>query len=90
MNSKYSDAEDYQLLTIGEESTRPIMVELRTNYKHLTMEVDNGAAISLISEATMKKLLPRIKVQSSSMTLKMYTREEMKVLGKDRSKYGVW
>ena len=75
MNLKYSDAEDYQLLTIGEESTRPITVELRINYKPLTMEVDNGAAI---------------KVQSSSMTLKTYTREEMKVLGKDRSKYGVW
>ena len=46
------------------------------------MEVDTGAAVSLISEATMKKLLPKVKVQPSNMTLKTYTKEHMKVLGK--------
>ena len=82
MDSKDSDAKDHQLLTIGEESTRPITIELLINNKPLMMEVDTGAAVSLISEATMKKLLPRMKVQPSNMTLKTYTKEQMKVLGK--------
>ena len=82
VDSKDSDAEDHQLLTIGEKSTRPITIELLINNKPLTMEVDTGAAVSLISEATMKKLLPRMKVQPSNMTLKTYTKEQMKVLGK--------
>ena len=82
VGSKDSDAEDHQLLTIGEESTRPITIELLINSKPLTMEVDTSPAVSLISEATMKKLLPRMNVQPSNMTLKTYTKEQMKVLRK--------
>lgn len=46
------------------------------------MEVNTGAAISLLSEATVKTLLSRIKVRLSSMTLITYMHEQMKVLGK--------
>ena len=47
------DPEDLQLLTIGDKSLTPIEVDLTINGKTLTMEVDTGAAVSLVSEERM-------------------------------------
>ena len=82
-----SDAEDtttdvFQLYTVGTKSaTQPITVELSLNGKPITMEVDTGTAVSLISERTHKALFPETKPKKSSIVLKTYTDERMPVIG---------
>ena len=45
------------------------------------MEVDTGAAVSLMSEQTQKHLFPNVKLQSSKVRLLTYTAEPLPVLG---------
>ena len=45
------------------------------------MEVDTGAAFSLMSEATQKKLFPQVKLQKTTLRLQTYTAETLSVLG---------
>ena len=77
-----SPTQEFQQYTIGAKSaTRPILVELDLNDKHVTMEVDTGAAVSLISERTYEKLFPGEEPKPSAIVLKTYTDEHMTVAG---------
>lgn len=69
-----------------QESNRslPIMVALKVNAADLTMELDTGATLFLISEKTYNNLFPAETaphLQASTAQLKTYTREVIKVLG---------
>ena len=57
------------------------MVTLELNNKSVDMEVDTGAAVSLMSEATQKKLFPQAKLQKTTLRLQTYTAETLSVLG---------
>ena len=62
----------------------PLRSTLEVDGKELTMEVDTGAALSIISEATYKKLWESDtppELQQTSVRLHTYTGEEMSVLG---------
>ena len=76
-----SDSEELQLFIVGAKSSTPIAVELTINGERLTMEVDTGAAVSLISEQTLKAIAPNATLQPSRVILKTYTEERMTVLG---------
>ena len=64
--------------------TAPIMVDVKLDSKELKMELDTGAAVSLISEATYKQLWsergPRI--TPTNETLRGYAGDKLCVLGK--------
>ena len=45
------------------------------------MELDTGAAVSIISDATRKALFPTAKLQHSSVNLRTYTGEPIQVAG---------
>ena len=49
--------------------------------KPLTMEVDTGAVVSIISDSTRRELLPNMKLHRSNIFLKTYTDQEMEVVG---------
>ena len=51
------------------------------NGTKLTMELDTGAAVSIISDATRKALFPSQKLHKSKLVLKTYTEEPMQVIG---------
>ena len=53
----------------------PILVDIKVNGKPLTMEVDTGAALSLISVSTLKQVMPEVlaNLQESSVHMKTYT-----------------
>ena len=76
-----SDSEELRLFTVGAKSSTPIAVELTVNGARITMEVDTGAAVSLISEQTLKAIAPNATLQPSRVILKTYTEERMSVLG---------
>ena len=54
--SPNSDSDsDVPIYRIGSKSSHPITVELEINKKKLTMEIDTGATVSIISDETRKK-----------------------------------
>ena len=73
--------DELPLYTIGSIVSKPICVDLQVNGTMMTMEVDTGAAVSLISEETRKKLLPTSTLNSATVRLRTYTGEMIKVLG---------
>ena len=76
-----SEDSDLPLLHVEDRSNHPITVEIEVNNRKLLMEVDTGAAVSIISEETQKKLFPGATLEKSSIGLRTYTLEPMTVLG---------
>ena len=67
--------------TVSNTPSKSISVQLQVAGKWLNMEVDTGAAVSILSETALQKKFPRNKLKPSSMVLKTYTGEPMKVVG---------
>ena len=60
----------------------PITVELEINGKAIPMEVDTGAAVSLISTTIKQELFPDSPLSTSTTMLTTYTGERINVAGK--------
>jgi len=77
-----SAVDEFQLYTVGAKSaTRPITVDVQINGKQLPMEVDTGAALSIVSKRTWKTLFPGVALKEAHIVLKTYTNERMTVKG---------
>ena len=56
------------------------MVELTLNKQKTAMELDTGAAVSVISNTAKAKLFPQLKSESTSIILATYRGENISVL----------
>ena len=85
-----SSDSDFKLHKLSKNSSQPIMVSVELNGQKLDMEVDTGAAFSVISEATRQAVFSNQMLHPSELVLKTYTDECMKVKGtlNMRVKYG--
>ena len=79
--NRESSSDEYPIFKLDERSSNPIAVPLLVNGKQLTMELDTGAAVSIISEATRKELFPNEKFHVSNIILKTYTEEPIRLMG---------
>ena len=78
----YTDGElAMHALTIGKPSVKPIRVDLEVSGRKLTLDVDTGAAVSILSEKIFQQLFSGVKLKPSPLLLKTYTGERMQVLG---------
>ena len=68
-------------LTIGKPSVKPVRVDLEVSGKKLTLDVDTGAAVSILSEKVFQQLFSGVELKPSSLLLKTYTGERMQILG---------
>ena len=59
-----------------------IKVQIKINEVPVRMELDTGAAVSLMPEQMKNELLPKTKLKTSDITLRTVTGEKVKVLGK--------
>ncbi|KAL5460041.1 hypothetical protein EMCRGX_G033456 [Ephydatia muelleri] len=59
----------------------PISVSLQVNGVILPMEIDTGAAVSIIPERVHQELFPYLKPQNTRVRLRTYTAEQITVLG---------
>ena len=66
--------------TINELISEPIMVTLEVEGISLQMELDTGAAYSIISEQMYHSEFSGMKLYSSNILLKSYTAENIAVL----------
>ena len=74
--------QEYTLFAVGSSDGRsPIDVELELDGHRIRMEIDTGASLSLVSEATFKRLWPGRPLEPSTVRLKTYTGEVLQVLG---------
>ena len=66
---------------VNSKATQPYPVELKLDDKPLTMEVDTGASVSLVSRETFKQLQLKMVLKPTSVCLNTYSGEPLPVLG---------
>ena len=59
----------------------PLSISLPVNGMILPMEIDTGAAVSIIPERVRQELFPYLKPQKTRVRLYTYTAEQMTVMG---------
>ena len=62
-------------------TSQPLTVKVSLNGSPVDMEVDTGAAVSLISKSKYKQIFPNLPLKHSQVTLHTDTGEPMNVLG---------
>ena len=76
-------AEEYSMHHVSVAGQgKPLEVQVSVDGKSLCMELDTGAAVSLVSAETFQRLWPGRELQESSTRLCTYSREPLPVLGK--------
>jgi hypothetical protein len=71
----------HALHTPNQSCVKPFTVVLSVSSQRLTMDVDTGAATSVVSERAFHKKFPQAKLKPSSAMLITYTGELMDVIG---------
>ena len=61
-----------------------ILVSVEVDNVKLSMEVDTGASVSLVSEQTYQRYWPNRKLERTSTILRTYSGEALRVVGKHR------
>ena len=77
---KHSDS-DLPIHKLSTRGTHPIKVKLQIQGKPVSMEVDTGAAVSVVSEDTYKELFFDLPLKIASVCLKTFTGEQIPILG---------
>ena len=76
------DSEALPMLALSVDVPRPpILVTLKLMGTPVQFELDTGAAVTVISETEFIQLLSNFQLQKSTMKLKTYTGESMKIVG---------
>ena len=61
-----SSADELPIYTLR-DSSRPLHAEVKLNEKSVHMEVDTGAAVSLISQSKLRALFPDLPIMKSNV-----------------------
>ena len=77
-----TEREELLLFTVGHSSANSSFpIEVKVNRKPLVMEIDTGAAVSIVAAGVVKEKFPEVQIQPSSVLLKTYTGEVLDVVG---------
>ena len=76
-----TENQDLALFTLGGEARRPIKVDVKIGDKPLTMEIDTGAAVSIVSKQEYDSKFSSYELRKSAVVLKTYTSESLEVAG---------
>ena len=82
-NSEQPLSEDgaLSLFTVHSKARKPIKVTLQVNGHPLTMELDTGAAVSIVPSTIYNKLFPKLPLKPTTVRLSSYTRHPITVAG---------
>ena len=72
--------DEVPLLQLGKGQAAPITVDVTVNDVQVTMEVDTGAAVSVMSQQQQRKLFPQARLHPSQVVLRTYTAEKVAVM----------
>ena len=74
---------EYQLFVVHTHSNKPLKTTLLVEGQELTMEIDTGAGVSLVSEETVSSsFMKYLPLYPTDVRLRTYTGEAVPVLGK--------
>ena len=85
-----SSEEENRLNKIEECSSIPLKVTVNVNGRRIPLEVDTGAAVSIILEATCETMFPALKIYKSNFLFKTYTEGQIPLVGKNPCSCAVW
>ena len=71
----------HRLLRLTDSRAKPIQITVRVNKKLITMELDTGASLSMISQQTFAQIGHIRELKPSTVRLTSYSGHEIKVLG---------
>ena len=80
-SARENTEDEVPLLQLGKGQAAPITVDVTVNDIPVTMEVDIGAAVSVMSRQQQQKLFPQAQLHPSQVVLRTYTAEKVAVLG---------
>ena len=80
--------DDLPMFRLGSKRTDPIVVEVNVSGVPVSMEVDTGAAVSVMSQEQQQELFPAEQLQPTRFTLRTYSAERMEVVGELHVVYG--
>ena len=80
-DSEGDEPDSLPLLRVGGQARQPIVVKLTVDGQSVPMEVDTGAAVSVISSTTKEQLFPQKELMDTTLVLTTYTGEQMAVVG---------
>ena len=87
-NTKYVEAEtELPMFTLGiEDCKQTFKTNFKVDDKDIEMEIDTGAAVSIISEQLFQRKFPEQPLDAASVKLRTYTGDVMPVLGQFEAK----
>ena len=68
-------------MSVNTGSSKAIIVDLKINGKQVRMELDTGAAVSVMSISTKRELFLKLPMSKSTILLRTYTGDRLKVHG---------
>ena len=80
-SARENTEDEVPLLQLGKGQAAPITVDVTVNDVPVTMEVDTGAAVSVMSRQQQQKLFPQAQLHPSQVVLRTYTAEKVAVVG---------
>ena len=81
MSARENTEDEVPLLQLGRGQAAPFTVDVRVNDVPVTMEVDTGAAVLVMSRQQQQKLFPQAQLHPSHVVLLTYTAESVAVVG---------
>ena len=76
------DAEEVDLVCqVTTEPSHPYQVVLQVNEKPVTMEIDTGAAVTIIPQSVQTSLFPNAQLERPTLSLRTYTAQPIKLVG---------
>ena len=86
-NETTEQTEEYPLHNVNSPApNKPIMLEVVINNQSVSMELDTGSTVTLVSEHTFKSKWPDTPLQVSDVKLHTYSNESLQVLGQIEAK----
>ena len=79
-----NDQKVHTINRLGERKERPLMVEVTVDKKTVSMEIDTGASVSILSESTFRHVWSRRAapgLRHPRIKLRTYTGERIQLLG---------
>ncbi|KAL5505227.1 hypothetical protein EMCRGX_G006629, partial [Ephydatia muelleri] len=86
MEPQDTDVEAYlgTVMTVGRDLVQPITIDVKLNGRPLKMEVDTGAALSIVSEKVWMTVKGTGRLQTSRVVLRTYNQAKLTVLGETK------
>ena len=72
---------DNVIFRVGNRALQPYQVVLKVNNQPVIMEVDTGAAVTIMSSKLFNSLFPRATLQETTLRLRTYMAKEIPILG---------